>query len=123
MAHEGHEDPRRTRRMMVRCVNIRSSVAKRDIQPFAFFVWAFVCFVFHLASAAAQPLPYKANAKHLGVVNCANSLCHGSITKWKDSPVLQNEYVTWSRVDKHATKAYQVLFEERSRKITRNLGI
>jgi len=73
--------------------------------------------------AQAQPLPYKANAKHLGVVNCANSLCHGSITKWKDSPVLQNEYVTWSRVDKHATKAYQVLFEERSKRITRNLGI
>src|SRR5204863_285587 len=24
----------------------------------------------------AQPLPYKANAKNLGVVNCANSLCH-----------------------------------------------
>src|SRR5215216_1951530 len=71
--------------------------------------------VFQLAWA--QPLPYQANAKHLGVVNCANSLCHGSITKWKDSPVLQNEYVTWSRVDKHATKAYQVLFEERSRRI------
>jgi hypothetical protein len=71
----------------------------------------------------AQPLPYQANAKHLGVVNCANSLCHGSITKWKDSPVLQNEYVTWSRVDKHATKAYRVLFEDRSKRIAKNLGL
>lgn len=80
-----------------------------------------VCSVF--PAVGAQPLPYQANAKHLGVVNCANSLCHGSITKWKDSPILQNEYVTWSRVDKHATKAYQVLFEERSKRITKNLGI
>ena len=77
--------------------------------------------VFQLAWA--QPLPYQVNAKHLGVVNCANSLCHGSITKWKDSPVLQNEYVTWSRVDKHATRAYPVLFEERSKRIAKNLGL
>ena len=73
--------------------------------------------------SSAQPLPYQANAKHLGVVNCANSLCHGSITKWKDSAILQNEYVTWSRVDKHATRAYQVLFEERSKRIAKNLGL
>ena len=48
---------------------------------------------------------------NLGVVNCANSLCHGSISRWKDSNILQNEYVTWSRVDKHATRAYQVLLQ------------
>jgi hypothetical protein len=62
-------------------------------------------------------------AKHLGVVNCASSLCHGSISPWKDSNVLQNEYVTWSRVDKHSTRAYQVLLEERSQRIVRNLGL
>lgn len=69
------------------------------------------------------PLPYNAKAMHLGVVNCANSLCHGSITTWKDSNVLQNEYVTWSRVDKHANKAYQVLFNERSKRIAKNLDL
>jgi hypothetical protein len=37
--------------------------------------------------------------------------------------VLQNEYVTWSRVDKHSTRAYQVLLEERSQRIARNLGL
>jgi len=74
-------------------------------------------------STWAQPLPYQENAKSLGVVTCANSLCHGSVTKWKDSPVLQNEYVIWSRVDKHATKAYQVLTNERSRRIAKNLGL
>jgi hypothetical protein len=75
------------------------------------------------AQAAAQLLPYEAKAMHLGVVNCASSLCHGSVTSWKDSNVLQNEYVTWSRVDKHSTRAYQVLLEERSQRIARNLGL
>lgn len=74
-------------------------------------------------SVSAQPLPYQVHAKNLGVVNCANSLCHGSITKWQDSPILQNEYVTWSRVDKHATRAYPVLLEERSKRIAKNLGL
>ncbi|HUP31269.1 MAG TPA: multiheme c-type cytochrome [Usitatibacter sp.] len=70
----------------------------------------------------AQTLPYEAKGQHLGVVNCANSLCHGSVSPWKDSNILQNEYVTWSRVDKHATRAYQVLFNERSKRIVANLG-
>ena len=73
--------------------------------------------------AHAQTLPYAAKGQHLGVVNCANSLCHGSVSPWKDSNILQNEYVTWSRVDKHATRAYHVLLEERSQKIARNLGL
>lgn len=75
------------------------------------------------AAAQAQPLPYEAKGKHLGVVNCANSLCHGSVSTWKDSNVLQTEYVTWSRVDKHHTKALPVLREARSQRIARNLGL
>jgi hypothetical protein len=73
-------------------------------------------------AACAQALPYATKAENLGVVNCANSLCHGSVSPWKDSNILQNEYVTWSRVDKHATRAYHVLLEERSQRIVRNLG-
>ena len=81
--------------------------------------WAALC-----ASAAdAPPLPFEAKATHVGVVNCASSLCHGSITQWKDSQVLQNEYVTWSRVDKHALRANQVLWNERSKRIVANLGL
>ena len=75
------------------------------------------------AAEADAPLPYEADGRHLGVVNCASSLCHGSVTPWKDSNVLQTEYVTWSRVDKHANKAYAVLLEERSQRIARNLGL
>jgi hypothetical protein len=74
------------------------------------------------APLEAQTLPYKAAGENVGAVNCASSLCHGSVSPWKDSNVLQNEYVTWSRVDKHATKAYQALFNERSRRIVANLG-
>jgi len=75
------------------------------------------------AQAADVPLPYEAKAKHVGVVNCASSLCHGSITEWKGSNVLQNEYVTWSRVDKHALRANQVLLNEKSQRIAKNLGL
>ena len=75
------------------------------------------------AGLAPHPLPYQSKDKNLGTVTCASSLCHGSIIEWKGSSVLQNEYVTWSRVDKHANKAYQVLFNERSKRIVQNLGL
>jgi hypothetical protein len=58
----------------------------------------------------------------MGVATCASSLCHGSIEEWRGSPVLQNEYVTWLRVDKHAG-ASKLLRNERSLKIARNLGL
>ncbi len=76
-----------------------------------------------ISPSHAQVLPYAAKGQHLGVVNCANSLCHGSVSPWKDSNILQNEYVTWSRIDKHATRAYHVLLTERSQRIARNLGL
>jgi hypothetical protein len=74
-------------------------------------------------AADAPPLPYETKAKNVGVVNCASSLCHGSISEWKGSHVLQNEYVTWSRVDKHALRANQVLWNDRSKRIASNLGL
>jgi Cytochrome c554 and c-prime len=75
-----------------------------------------------MAPAVHPPLPYQVTDKSMGVVNCANSLCHGSVQPFKDSNVLQNEYVTWSRVDKHA-RAYKVLFNDQSARIARNLGL
>jgi hypothetical protein len=70
----------------------------------------------------AATLPYHSADRSMGVVNCANSLCHGSVQPIKDSNVLQTEYVTWSRVDKHA-RSYKVLFNEPSKRIARNLGL
>jgi len=72
--------------------------------------------------AAVVPLPYRSADMSMGVVSCANSLCHGAVSPIQDSNVLQTEYVTWSRVDKHA-RAYQVLANAQSQRIARNLGI
>ncbi len=71
---------------------------------------------------APIPLPYQSTDTSMGVVNCANSLCHGSVEPIKDSNVLQTEYVTWSRVDKHA-RAYKILFNDQSQRIAKNLGL
>lgn len=72
--------------------------------------------------AAAQVLPDQSRDRTLGVVSCASSLCHGSIASWNGSPVNQNEYVVWSRLDKHA-RAYTLLLNEKSRRIAANLAL
>ena len=72
--------------------------------------------------AGGQTLPDKSRDKTLGVVNCASSLCHGSIAGWNGSPILQNEYVVWSRLDKHA-RAYTLLLNDKSRRIAANLAL
>ncbi len=61
-------------------------------------------------------------ASHIGVVNCTNSLCHGAVKTWKESNVLQNEYITWSRVDRHA-RSYRTLFSESSKRIVNKLDL
>lgn len=70
----------------------------------------------------SQVLPDQASDTSLGVVTCSNSLCHGSLAAWQGSPIVQNEYVVWSRLDKHA-RAYTVLLNERSRSIASKLGL
>lgn len=73
-------------------------------------------------SYAAAVLPHYSNDKTLGVASCASSLCHGAIETWRDSNVFQNEYVTWSRTDKHA-RAYTVLLNEKSKAIAKRLAL
>jgi hypothetical protein len=72
--------------------------------------------------AAAQAQSPADDSVHLGVSSCAGSTCHGAMERLKGSSVAQNEYIVWSRKDKHA-KAYAVLSEERSERIARNLGL
>lgn len=74
------------------------------------------------ALAGAQTLPDQSRDRTLGVVSCASSLCHGSIAGWDGSAVTQNEYVVWSRLDKHA-RAYSLLLNETSKRIAANLGL
>src|SRR4051812_32203969 len=74
------------------------------------------------AAHSATSLPQYSHDKTLGVGTCASSLCHGAIETWKDSSVLQNEYITWSRSDKHA-RSYSVLLNERSKEIAKKLNL
>jgi hypothetical protein len=74
------------------------------------------------ASAAEPPLPQYSHDQTLGVGDCTNSLCHGSAQHWTDSRVLQNEYLIWSRRDKHA-RTYAVLLNDRSQEIAKKLGL
>lgn len=73
-------------------------------------------------AAPDAPLPYQSPHQSLGAVNCANSLCHGAIVPWHGSNVRQDEYVTWSRLDKHA-RAYRVLHGELSRDIAKKMQL
>ena len=74
------------------------------------------------ALAADPLLPIVDKEAHMGVFSCSGSTCHGAVQKWPNSRVLQNEFVTWQRKDKHA-KAYKVLLNERSKRIAKNLGL
>ncbi len=81
-----------------------------------------VAIVFFAAASQAAPLPLVDKQTHMGVASCAGSTCHGAVEPWKGSNIKQNEFVIWQRQDKHA-KAYQVLLNERSKRIARNLGL
>ena len=73
-------------------------------------------------AAMGAELPYQSADQTVGVVNCASGLCHGSVRPYKESNVLQTEYVTWSRVDKHA-RAFLTLANAQSKRIAQKLGI
>ncbi|MEM7707556.1 MAG: multiheme c-type cytochrome [Pseudomonadota bacterium] len=75
-----------------------------------------------LISTSALALPPGDDNRHLGVASCASSTCHGSVSAFRDSNVLQNEFATWQSVDKHS-QAYQVLLNDRSKRIARNMGL
>lgn len=59
---------------------------------------------------------------YVGVASCVNSGCHGSTQPLSTSHVLQNEYYTWLNTGRHA-QAYNVLFNERSARIAKNMRI
>ena len=71
---------------------------------------------------ATPVLPNLAPQHSVGTVNCASSTCHGAVGPWQDATVLQNEYTTWLRLDKHA-RAYAVLLTPQSRSIVAKLGL
>src|SRR5687767_185128 len=50
----------------------------------------------------AQPLPQDGGNVHNGVASCAGSTCHGAVRQFTDSNILHNEFITWTREDRHA---------------------
>jgi hypothetical protein len=58
----------------------------------------------------------------MGPGSCSSSNCHGNVKPLNSSDVLQNEYITWSKHDRHS-KAYLTLQNTDSKKIASNLGI
>ena len=75
-----------------------------------------------LAGGAGAVLPQDDGKLHEGVASCASSVCHGATVERGGANVLQNEYVTWTRYDRHAG-AYNVLLNEESQRIAKNLGL
>jgi hypothetical protein len=84
---------------------------------------AATAFVMILATAARAQLELREDdATHLGVASCRGSNCHSATERSAGSSVPQNEYLIWSKSDKHH-RAYTVLREERGLRIARNLGL
>src|SRR5436305_159751 len=68
---------------------------------------------------AQTPAP---DAMHLGVATCGGGNCHGATERPTGSSVAGNEYIIWSKRDKHR-QAYTVLLEERSLRMARAIGL
>ena len=75
-----------------------------------------------MLAVSAGPAAAEAPPDHLGVASCASGVCHGSAKPLDATPVLQNEYVTWSHFDPHSG-AYRTLRSDRSAAMARRLGI
>lgn len=97
-------------------------IRNAGLKTFALFVSTVVGMLAASVTAEGQLLPFKDKDIHMGVATCAGSTCHGAVEALSGIGILQNEFITWQRNDKHA-KAYQVLLSERSKRIARNLGL
>lgn len=59
---------------------------------------------------------------YMGTGSCSSSNCHGNVAPVTANKVLQNEYVTWQKHDKHS-QAYKVLGNSDSATIVQHLGL
>ena len=79
-------------------------------------------FVIHHASGSPDDPQIRKHARYMGTGSCSASTCHGSVNPIKGSRVLQNEYHTWLKHDRHS-KAYSVLMTHDARKIAEHLKL
>jgi hypothetical protein len=84
----------------------------------SYFAAAMLLFVGAAAHAQTEP-PVGI---HLGVATCSGSNCHGAAQRPRNSAVPGNEYLLWSKQDKHRN-AYTVLLQDRAVKMARVLGL
>jgi hypothetical protein len=78
--------------------------------------------VLWLATSHAIADPVSDSALHLGVATCSGSNCHGATERPAGSSVPGDEFIIWSKRDKHR-QAYLVLKEERAIRMARALGL
>ena len=62
------------------------------------------------------------HSEYSGVGSCSSSNCHGAQSPRNVSNVLQNEYITWSKLDKHSS-AYRALLSGEAKRMAYHLGI
>ena len=72
------------------------------------------------APGGAQSQPSE--PAHLGVATCSGSNCHGAAERPSGSAVPGDEYIIWSKRDKHR-QAYKVLLEGPAIRMARALGL
>jgi|HubBroStandDraft_3_1064219.scaffolds.fasta_scaffold07010_4 hypothetical protein len=74
------------------------------------------------APTAPAAEPSAVPGLYLGPASCGSSNCHGSVRPRRVLGVRQDEYFIWQKQDRHA-QAYELLFNERSAAIARNLRL
>lgn len=84
-----------------------------------FVLWA--C-VFCTQAFGVDSAQQKTQAKLAGASSCAASTCHGGIEAWTGSNIMGNEFITWSRLDKHR-KAHLSLQSQQAKSIANKLGL
>jgi hypothetical protein len=80
-------------------------------------VWSTATQVSTTTANSAQP----AMTAYKGSGSCSAVACHGGIAPLGGSSVMRNEHTTWISDDKHS-RAFQVLFDDRSKQIAENLA-
>ena len=73
-----------------------------------------------IGAATAQSPPSQ--AIHLGVASCGGTNCHGAADRPPGSSVPGNEYIIWSKRDKHR-HAYNALLQEQAVRMAHALGL
>src|SRR5258708_15256093 len=97
---------------------LREAIARAALRGAAAVIGALIW----LAAPPAGAQSPASAATHLGVASCSGSNCHGASEPQAGARIPGNEYVVWSKRDKHR-QAYTLLLEERALRIARGLGL